>query len=126
MELVCREDLDAFASELDDELEEFAQDLDHRIDEDYGSNPDNSDRGVGLSSRLSGTDAPSLIGRLIEADLSKDERVLSCTAKVTRSTAVTAEGVVARVAIEVTTTAGLLKLRYEMTAAGTMTGGVVQ
>lgn len=124
MDLVCGEDLDEYASETDDELDQLAQDLEHRLFEDYGSNPDDEDRGVGLLSCLSGTDNPTVVGRLIEADFMKDERVLSCIATVTRSDAGNA-GVVATVDIEVTTTDGLLKLGYSVNADGTFEGGAV-
>jgi len=125
VELVCRDDLDELASELDDELEELAQDLEHRLFEDYGSNPDDEDRGAGLLSRLSSTDSPLMIGRLIEADFLKDERVLTCSATVTREGQGN-EGVVAKVDIVVETTAGLLKLGYAVKTDGTFTGGIVQ
>lgn len=125
MDLVCRDDLDEFASETDDELEQLAQDLEHRLLEEYGSNPDDEDRGVGLMSRLSGTDDPTMIGRLIEADFLKVERVLTCVAQVQR-TGVGNEGAFASVDITVTTTDGLLKLGYSANADGTLTGGVVQ
>lgn len=125
MELVCGEDLDEFASETDDELEQLAQDLEHRLFEEYGSNPDDEDRGVNLLSRLSGSDSPAMIGRLIEADFHKDERILTCVAVVTVAESGNA-GAVASVDITTTTTAGLLKLGYSVAADGTFTGGVVQ
>lgn len=122
MELVCRDDLDEFASETDDELDQLAQDLEHRLLEEYGSNPDDEDRGVGLVSRLSGSDNPTMIGRLIEADFCKDERVLTCVAVVTLAGSGNA-GSVATVDVTVTTNDGLLKLGYSVTADGTLTGG---
>lgn len=126
MELVCRDDLDEFASETDDELEQLAQDLEHRLLEEYGSNPDDEDRGVGLMSRLSGTDDPTMIARLIEADFHKDERVLTCVAQVKRRGRADNSGVFADVDITVTTTDGLLKLGYAANADGALTGGVVR
>lgn len=125
MELVCRDDLDEFASETDDELEQLAQDLEHRLLEDYGSNPDDEDRGVGLMSRLSGTDSPTMIGRLIEADFLKDDRVATCVALVTH-TGSDASGVLASVDITVETTEGRLKLGYTASSDGTLDGGPVQ
>lgn len=125
MELVCRDDLDEFASETDDELEQFAQDLEHRLFEDYESNPDDEDRGVGLLSRLSGTDSPLMIGRLIEADFLKDERGLTCTATVTREGQGN-DGIVAKVEIVAETTNGLLTLGYSVNSDGSFTGGIVQ
>lgn len=125
MDLVCLDDLDEFASETDDEFEQFAQDLEHRLFEEYGSNPDDPDRGVGLLSRLSSTDSPTMIARLIEADFFKDERVLTCVVDV-RLTGEKAKGVVANLAITVTTNNGLLRLGYSVNADGTFTGGVVQ
>lgn len=125
MDLVCLEDLDEFASETDDELEQFEQDVLHRLLEDYGSNPDDEDRGVGLMSRLSGSDDATLIARLIEADLIKDERVLTCVASVTMLGSGN-EGVLATIDITVETTDTLLKLGYSVNADGTLTGGVIR
>lgn len=125
MELVCRDDLDEFASETDDELDQLAQDLEHRLIEEYGSNPDDEDRGVGLLSRLSGSDSPAMIGRLIEADFHKDPRVLTCVALVTVSGSGNA-GALATLDITVTTGDGLLKLGYSVAADGALTGGRVQ
>lgn len=124
MELVCRDDLDEFASETDDELDQLAQDLEHRLLEEYGSNPDDEDRGVGLLSRLSGTDNPAMIGRLIEADFHKDPRVLTCIALVTLTGSGNA-GVAAAVDITVTTDDGLLKLGYSVDTGGALAGGRV-
>ncbi|MGK3987469.1 hypothetical protein WME99_30800 [Sorangium sp. So ce136] len=47
-DLVGFDDVDAFATETSDPLEEFKQDKYHRLTEEYGSNPDDTDRGVGL------------------------------------------------------------------------------
>lgn len=124
MDLVWRDDLDEFASETDDELEQLAQDLEHRLLEEYGSNPDDEDRGVGLMSRLSGSDEPAKIARLIEADFHKDERVLTCVVNVAL-TGEKASGVLANLDITVSTSDGLLKLGYAANADGTLTGGVV-
>lgn len=125
MDLVCLDDLDEFASETDDELEQLAQDLEHRLLEDYGSNPNDEDRGVGLMSRLSGHDDPIMIARLIEADFVKDERVFTCVATVALA-GVGNDGVLATIDVEVTTSAGLLKLGYTAKADGTLSGGVVR
>jgi hypothetical protein len=125
MELVCRDDLDEFASETYDELDQLAQDLEHRLFEEYGSNPDDEDRGVGLVARLSGSDSPAMIGRLIEADFHKDERVLSCVANVTLAGSGNT-GVAATLDISVTTNDGLLKLGYTVEADGASSGGRVQ
>lgn len=124
MDLVCLDDLDEFASETDDEIELLAQDVKHRLLEEYGSNPDDEDRGVGIMSRLSGTDDPIMIGRLIEADLVKDERILTCAAQIERTDAGNA-GSFATVDITITTTDGLLTLGYSANADGTLSGGVV-
>ncbi len=125
VDLVCLDDLDEFASETNDELDLFAQDVYHRLLEDYGSNPDDEDRGVGLLSRLSGSDDPIMIGRLIEADILKDPRALTCVARVERR-GVGNEGVTAHVDIEITTTDGLLHLGYDVSADGTVEGGIVR
>lgn len=123
MDLVCLEDLDEVASETDDELELLAQDVEHRLLEEYGSNPDDEDRGVGLADRLSGTDTPAMIGRLIEADLVKDERILTCVADV-RNTGLSNEGAVATVDLTIMTADGLLRLGYALSADGSLSGGV--
>ena len=120
---MCLADLDEFASETDVELELLAQDVQHRLLEEYGSNPDDEDRGVGLMDRLSGTDSPTSIARLIEADLVKDDRVLTCQATVTTSTDGNA-GAFAKIDILIATTDGLLKLGYTANADGTLSGGV--
>jgi hypothetical protein len=125
MDLVCQDDLDEFGGETDDELEQLAQDLLHRLLEDYGSNPDDEERGVGLMSRLSGTDSPTMIARLIEADFLNDDRVLTCVATVALVGAGNT-GAVATLSITITTTDGLLKLGYTAKADGTLTGGIVQ
>lgn len=124
MDLVWRDDLDEFASETDDELEQLAQDLEHRLFEAYGSNPDDEDRGAGLRSRLSSSDDPIKIGRLIEADFTKDERVLTCVATVDVRNAGNS-GAAATIGIEVTTTDGLLTLGYSVKADGSFTGGII-
>lgn len=124
MDLVCLDDLDEFASETDDELEQLAQDLEHRLLEEYGSNPDDEDRGVGLLSRLSSTDDERKIARLIEADFVKDDRVLSVVASVTVANNGNA-GAVFSISIEVTTNNDLLKLGYDVGANGALSGGIV-
>lgn len=124
MDLVCVDDLDEYASETDDELEQLAQDLQHRLEEEYGSNPDDEDRGVGLASQLSSAADPLMLAGLIEADFLKDERVLTCTAAVAITSAGN-EGATARVDIEVTTSDASLKLGYDVGADGSITGGVV-
>jgi hypothetical protein len=123
VDLVCLDDLDEFVSETDDEHELLAQDVLHRLLEEYGSNPDDEDRGVGLLDRLSGHDSPIFIARLIEADLVKDDRVLTCVADV-RTTGLGNEGAVAEIDITITTAIGLLSLGYTVNADGTLTGGV--
>lgn len=123
MDLVCLEDLDEFVSETDDEHELLAQDVEHRLLEEYGSNPDDEDRGVGLLDRLSGTDSPATIARLIEADLLKDDRILTCVADV-RTTGLGNEGAIAEIDLTITTAIGLLSLGYTVNADGTLSGGV--
>lgn len=86
MDLVCYDDLDTFASETSDPFEEFKQDMYHRLVEEYGSNPDDTDRGVGLSNMLSGVADAQLTARSIESDLLKDERVTSCSASLSQVT----------------------------------------
>lgn len=82
MDLRAFEDLDPFAAETTDPLEDLSIDLYHRLIEDYGSNPDDPDRGVGITNRLNGPFSPS-IGDDIENDFLKDDRVTACKATVT-------------------------------------------
>ena len=124
MDLVCVDDLDEYASETDDELEGLAQDLYHRLLEDFGSNPDDEARGVGLLSRLSGHDDPTMIARLIESDFLLDDRVISCVA-IVKFAGESNSGAFATVDIVVATAAGGLRLAYAANLNGTLTGGVV-
>lgn len=124
MDLVCVDDLDEYASETDDELELLAQDLYHRLIEEYGSNPDDPTRGVGIMSRLSSTDDPLMIARLIESDFLGDDRVISCVAVVKREGA-SNEGTFATLDILVATAAGSLRLGYAANLDGSLSGGVV-
>ena len=87
MDLIALDDIDAAASEVTDPLAELAQDLYRRLIEYPGSNIDDPDRGLGLSSVLSSTvDVPALRARII-AELRKDERVLTVAVVVTQVTA---------------------------------------
>lgn len=126
MDLSCFDDLDESASETDDEMLLLEQDLYHRLLEDYGSNPDDADRGVGIMSLISGSFDAVTIGRKIEADFSKDDRVLSCEAVVTVSQTGN-DGVIANIEITVGTSDGALKLGYVTTGDDNeLTGGVIQ
>lgn len=78
----CSDDMDFFGEETDDALEDLSQDLYHRLIEDYGSNLDDPDRGLGLKDLLSGTLDPNLTQR-IEAELRKDGRVSEVLATIT-------------------------------------------
>lgn len=82
-DLVCMADLDLFGRETEDELEVLDQDLFHRLTESYGSNPDDTDRGVGLRSMLSGIREDVDPKSAIERDFAKDDRVSASTATVT-------------------------------------------
>lgn len=75
-DLVCLDDMDPLASETTSDLENMWQDAYHILIEDPGSNPDDIDRGLGISSLLSG-DASVLqtLPRLAEQELLKDERI---------------------------------------------------
>lgn len=75
-DLVCVEDLDAFASETASDLENLEQDLLHILLEDPGSNPDDVERGVGLPSLLSAsTRSLNNITGIVESQLRKDDRI---------------------------------------------------
>ena len=47
-DLLCLDDLDLFATEIDDPIGELEQDLYHRLIELPGTNPDDVNRGLGL------------------------------------------------------------------------------
>lgn len=81
MDLRCYVDLDLFAAECDDPLEELEQDNFHRIVEAPGSNLDDPDRGLGISSVLSGV-ADRSLGPRAEAELLKDPRNRAVRARV--------------------------------------------
>ena len=120
VDLVYADDLDEFASETDDDDEILAQDVQHRLLEEYGSNPDDPDRGADLLGRLSGTDSPEMIARLIEADLVKDDRILTCIVEVQTEDLGNA-GVIAHLDIAITTARGALNLGLDVNADGTLT-----
>lgn len=106
-EIDCLEDMQAFDRELDDPWEELEQDLLHRLIEPPGSNIDDPERGLGLRSRLSGIDDPNL-GRDIELEWEKDDRVEAVRALVTRpdSSASPQQGVLYLIETEVETVNG--------------------
>jgi hypothetical protein len=75
-DLRCLEDLDRFAAETTSELENLDQDVLHILMEDYGSNPDDGTRGVGLPNLLSSpTRSITNITALVETQLRKDDRI---------------------------------------------------
>ena len=73
-------DLDPMATEITDPLEAYAQDMIHRLIEMPGTNPDDPDRGLGLTQMLSGPIDRSIEGRVV-SELSKDSRTDEVTAK---------------------------------------------
>jgi hypothetical protein len=74
VDLKCFQDLDPFATELDDPLSELDQDVFHILVEPPGSNIDDIDRGIGIEEALSGRLDP-MLARRIEAQLQRDERI---------------------------------------------------
>lgn len=76
-------DLDLWGRETTDELEILDQDLFHRLIELYGSNPDDEDRGVGVTSALSGIITDRDIAGEIRTDFAKDDRVTSTAVTIT-------------------------------------------
>lgn len=82
-DLVCMRDLDLWGRETTDELEILDQDLFHRLIELYGSNPDDEDRGVGVTSALSGIITDRDIAGEIRTDFAKDDRVTSTAVTIT-------------------------------------------
>jgi hypothetical protein len=83
-DLVCVEDMDLFAAETQSDLESLEQDILHILDEDYGSNPDDPERGIGLANLLSKpTRVLSDIVRTVEAQLRTDDRIDAVKATLT-------------------------------------------
>lgn len=83
-DLVCVEDMDPFAAETQTDLESLEQDVLHILDEDYGSNPDDPERGIGLGNLLSKpTTALSDIVRQVESQLRTDDRIDAVKATLT-------------------------------------------
>jgi hypothetical protein len=75
-DLRCLEDLDRFAAETTTELENLDQDVLHILMEDYGSNPDDITRGIGVPNLLSAsTRSIAHITTLVETQLRKDDRI---------------------------------------------------
>lgn len=83
-DLLCTNDLDPMAAEIDDPVDELEQDFYHRLIEPYGSNLDDPDRGVGLEDMLSGVVDNSLASR-IDAEGKKDDRIDSVSTIVTQT-----------------------------------------
>lgn len=105
-DLLCFDDLDAFATELDDPLAELEQDNYHRLITARGMNLDDPDLGLGLEEMLSAALDGSL-GPRVEAELLKDERNLDVRARVTEL-ARDAEGVSIQLDLEIETSDGVL------------------
>lgn len=74
-DLLCLDDVDLYATELDDPIAELEQDLYHRLLEDPGENLDDPDRGCGLRQSLNGPIVVSELQKRVENDFKKDERV---------------------------------------------------
>lgn len=116
MDLLCWDDLDPFGTELNDPLAELEQDLHHRLSEEYGSNPDDLDRGVGIGNRLNGTDSITDVATDIEADFRKDNRVRRCQATITKGD----EPGEYLIDIRVEATEGVLALGYTFDGQGNL------
>jgi hypothetical protein len=115
MDAVCFLDLDPFATEMDDPLGELYQDLVHRLIEEPGSNPDDVDRGVGITDRLSGAYSPA-IAREVELDFAKDERVQACSCTVVEG----AKAGSYDVEIQVVATAGTFAMAFTYDGQGNL------
>ena len=74
MDLICFDDVDLNAAEMNDPIAELEQDFYHRLIEAPGSNPDDPDRGLGLPDRLNDILDPNL-AREIDAEGKKDDRI---------------------------------------------------
>jgi len=115
MDLLCLEDLDERALELDDPLAELEQDVVHMLFETYGSNPDAPTRGIGLEDALSGPFDPSLLHR-IENQLAEDDRITAVSAKLVDE----GEGR-SRLDIAIEASEGELAISYAIDATGAVT-----
>jgi hypothetical protein len=84
MDLLCFDDLNEFALEIEDPIEILIQDIVHMLLESYGSNVDSSYRSIGLDDYLSGQPDPSM-KTLIENKLLKDARISAAEVELNES-----------------------------------------
>lgn len=83
-DLVCLDDLDPFASETTSDLQSLEQDVYHILIETAGSNPDDETRGIGVEQLLSSSASNfTMITQIIDTQLSKDDRIDTCTSTLT-------------------------------------------
>lgn len=83
-DVVCFDDVDTMGEECTSELQVLEQDVYHVIDEDLGSNPDDEERGIGISNYLSGTESDlQALPSIIDAQLKEDDRIDDSTTTVT-------------------------------------------
>lgn len=87
MDLLCFDDVDEYAREIDDPLEELAQDVVHTLLEAYGSNPDAPERGIGLEEMLSGPVDPTLAHRIETMLRDNDDRIDSAKVSISETSA---------------------------------------
>lgn len=114
-DLVAFDDLDPLGSECATPLDELEQDLWHRLNEEYGSNPDDGDRGVGIENWLKKPFQPVQLQRAIEIDFRKDPRVDSVTATVT---AVAGVSETYQVSVAVDADSGQLNMAATLSTSG--------
>lgn len=75
-EVVCLYDVDRFARECRSDLEALVQDVLHILLEEFGSNLDVPDRGIGIMSLLSGSVANlRAVSQRIDQQLPRDSRI---------------------------------------------------
>lgn len=75
-DLVCVDDLDPLALETTSDLQNLEQDVLHILQETYGSNLDDINRGIGVPEMLSGSTVPlQTLPKVIDTQLTKDARI---------------------------------------------------
>lgn len=113
-DLVCDLDLDSFATETTSDFQNLVQDVTHILVELNGTNLDDSQKGVGIESYLSGTQLSfnGLIG-VIEEQLSRDDRITGVIASIAQNTEETFT-----ITIEISVSGTVLNLQYVWSAVG--------
>lgn len=118
-DLVCVDDLDPMGSETTSDFQTLQQDVYHLLIEDAGSNLDDLSRGIGVESLLNGSNINIAdIQHLIDTELTKDDRISTCTTKVTIG-----DTGIYYIDITITVGASVIGFNYQFTATGGLTLG---